>query len=250
MMNLYPNENAARRAVIDACLQMNVLGINQGKSGNVSVRWSRGGQDGYLITPTGLPYAETSSDDIVWLAIDADPSQRPVSPLKQVFPQALVPAVDTPQREPSSEWRMHSVVYQYKPAADAGAVVHTHSVSATALACLPSVQAAGIPAFHYMVAVAGGNNIPCAPYKTFGSSELADAAALALSERRACLLANHGVLVFHRTLAAALALAQEVETLARMYAQALQLGAPVLLPDEEMSRVIEKFRTYGQPAVP
>lgn len=247
-MNAYPNESAARRAVVDACLQMNVLGINQGKSGNVSVRWSRGGQDGYLITPTGLPYDETGIDDIVWLAIDADPSERPASPLKQVFAQALVPPVDKPRREPSSEWRMHAVLYQHKSSAEAGAVVHTHSVCATALACLPSVQASGIPAFHYMVAVAGGNHIPCAPYETFGSVALAKAAANALARHRACLLSNHGVLAFHRTLAAALALAQEVETLARMYAQAVQLGAPVLLPDDEMARVIEKFRTYGQPA--
>lgn len=246
-MDTYPNENAARQAVIDACLQMNALGINQGKSGNVSVRWSRGGKDGYLITPTGLPYDETGIDDIVWLALDTDPSQRPVSPLMQVFPQALVPSVDKPKREPSSEWRMHAVVYQHKSATDAGAVVHTHSVAATALSCLPFVQAAGMPAFHYMVAVAGGNHIPCAPYKTFGSVELASAAISALARRRACLLANHGVLAFHRTLASALALAHEIETLSRMYAQALQLGTPVILPDDEMAQVIEKFRTYGQP---
>lgn len=245
--NRYPTENAARRAVIDACLKMNALGINQAKSGNISVRWQRGAKDGYLVTPTGLPYEETTEDDIVWLALDEDPEHPPPNPVLAVFPQAQVPRVDRPGRLPSSEWRMHAMIYREHAAQTAGAVVHTHSPYATSLACLPKIQSEGMPAFHYMIAVAGGNDIRCAAYETFGTEALSQAAARALAGRFACLLGNHGVLAYQKSLASALTLAHEVETLARMYWQAMQLGQPVILPDDEMSRVLAKFKTYGQP---
>lgn len=238
-------ENEARRALIDTCRQMNALGINQGKSGNASLRWHRGGADGYLITPSALPYDRMSEDDIVWLALQADPEAPAPGALEQVFPQA--PRVRAgpnlvSRRRPSSEWRMHRMIHRDLPGA--GAVVHVHSTFATSLACLPAIQAGGIPAFHYMVAVAGGDNIRCARYETFGTEALSQAAAQALQQRRACLLANHGQLAYAGDLDGALALAVEVERLCRMYAQALQLGTPTILDGEQMRQVIEKFEQY------
>ena len=144
-------------------------------------------------------------------------------------------------RVPSSEWRIHRDIYRARP--DTAAIVHTHAPFATSLACLNR----GIPAFHYMVAVAGGKDIRCAPYATFGTQALSDHAVAALDGRKACLLANHGMIAIGAALPAALALAVEVETLAEMYWRALQLGEPVVLSDAEMDLVIAKFRTYGQP---
>jgi L-fuculose-phosphate aldolase len=144
-------------------------------------------------------------------------------------------------RRPSSEWRFHCDIYRAR--GDASAIVHTHAPFATSLACLRR----GIPAFHYMVAVAGGDDIRCAPYATFGTQALSDHAVAALEGRRACLLANHGMIAIGASLATALALAVEVETLAEMYWRAQQLGEPVLLSTAEMEVVVAKFRTYGQP---
>jgi len=141
---------------------------------------------------------------------------------------------------PSSEWRFHRDIYAAR--ADAQAIVHTHAPFATTLACMHR----GIPPFHYMVAVAGGKDIRCAPYATFGTQELSDHAVAALAGRRACLLANHGMIAIGASLDGALALAVEVETLAEMYWRALQIGEPSPLPDAEMDVVLEKFRTYGQ----
>ncbi len=213
-------EYALRNAVIATALAMNAADINRGKSGNISVRWKSRDFDGFLVTPTGLPYAETTPNDIVKVGLDG----------------AVIGA-----RLPSSEWRFHRDIYRQRT--DATAIVHTHSPRATALACLRLP----IPAFHYMVAVAGGNDIRCAPYATFGTQALSDHALAALDGRRACLLANHGVIALGATLGHALALAIEVENLAEMYAHALQLGTPVVLDDDEMRIVLEKFATYGQP---
>lgn len=216
-------ERTLREAVIATARQMNALGINRGKSGNVSVRWQREGSDGeagFLITPTGLPYDETTPTDIVAMGADGEAHGA---------------------RLPSSEWRFHRDIYRARP--DVGAIVHAHAPFATTLACLER----GIPAFHYMVAVAGGRDIRCAPYATFGTQQLSDHAVAALAGRNACLLANHGMIAVSATLAKALALAVEVETLAEMYWRALQIGDPILLPDAEMDAVLEKFRTYGQP---
>lgn len=144
------------------------------------------------------------------------------------------------QHNPSSEWRFHRDIYRNRP--DIGAVVHTHSQCATALASTGE----GIPAFHYMVAVAGGADIRCAPYATFGSQELSDYAVEALTDRKACLLSNHGVIALGDTLERALSLAGEVENLAALYLAACQFGKPTILNQVEMERVLKKFRTYGR----
>ena len=213
-------ERLLRERVIATALGMNAAGINRARAGNVSARWRADGFDGFLITPTGVAYDRLSPDDIVAVARDGEPRGRLL---------------------PSSEWRFHRDIYAARP--DASAIVHTHAPFCTTLACLGR----GIPAFHYMVAVAGGRDIRCAPYATFGSQELADAAVAALAERRACLLANHGMIAIGADLDRALGLAIEVESLAETYWRVLQVGEPVLLADDEMDRVLAKFATYGQP---
>jgi len=214
------DERVLRSAIIATALAMNAQGINRGKSGNVSARFRNDRFDGFLITPTGIAYAETTPDDIVAMTTDGDARGA---------------------RLPSSEWRFHRDIYRARP--DVDAIVHTHAPFATTLACLHC----GIPAFHYMVAVAGGKDIRCAPYATFGTQALSDHAVAALSGRRACLLANHGMIAVGASLSAALALAVEVETLAEMYWRARQQGEPHVLSDEEMNVVLDKFKTYGQP---
>jgi L-fuculose-phosphate aldolase len=204
-----------RGKIIAACRDMNALGINQGTSGNVSARV----EHGFLITPSGVSYDEMTPEQVV--EMDLEGGHR----------GDLVP---------SSEWRMHRDIYVGCP--EAGAVVHSHATFCTALACLHFE----IPAFHYMVAVAGGTNIRCAGYATFGTQALSDNMLEALKERSACLLANHGMICFAPDLKKALALAVEVETLARQYWHALQAGEPNLLPDEEMTTVLERFKSYGK----
>jgi L-fuculose-phosphate aldolase len=214
------NERELRATIIATARSMNARGINRGTSGNVSARWN-GRFVGFLITPTGMPYDTTTPDDIVTMTMDGEARG---------------------DRLPSSEWRFHRELYRAR--GDLDAIVHLHSPFATTLACMRR----GIPAFHYMVAVAGGRDIRCAPYATFGSPELAIHVVSAMADRRACLLANHGMIAAGTDLATALALAIEVEGLAEMYWRALQLGEPKLLTDTEMDAVLEKFRTYGQPS--
>lgn len=211
----------ARQALIDTALAMNASGINQGMSGNLSLRCG----EGFLITPSGMEYTRCGPGDMV--AMDLDGGW-------------------TGARKPSSEWRFHRDIYTAR--ADAGAVLHAHSPWAASLACTERGQRHGIPAFHYMVALAGGRDIRCAAYHTFGTQALSDAALAALDGRRACLLGNHGLLVLAADLPAALALAVEVENLARGYCQALMVGEPLLLDDAEMDRVLEKFKGYGAKA--
>ena len=210
-----------RRAVIDTAREMNESGINVNKAGNVSVRCARGRHAGVLITPTGLGYGKLQPADLVFLR--------------------LADGKATGGRAPSSEWRFHLDIHRARP--ELAAVVHTHSPSATALAC----HGRGIPPFHYMVAVAGGTDIRCAPYATFGTQELSDRALAALAGRKACLLAHHGVIACESSLPRALALAIEVEQLARIYLAACTLGEPPRLADDEMARVLAKFEHYGQP---
>ena len=219
-------ENEARRDVLHAARSMAGLGINHGKAGNVSMRWHRGAADGLLVTPSALPYEQAGLDDIVWMSI----AQRPAEPVVDGL------------RKPSSEWRFHHDVYAARD--DVRAIVHTHASYCTTLACTPRVQREGIPAFHYMVAAAGGHDIRCAPYATFGTQQLSDHALAALEGRRACLLAHHGMITLGTSLDAALALAVEVESLARTYWQALQLGEPGLLDGAEMARVLARFADY------
>lgn len=211
-------EAGLRQQIVDTTREMECLGINQGTSGNVSARWG----DGLLITPSGVPCPALTCERIVWMPLD-------VSEDDQLFEA----------RRPSSEWRFHRDILRARP--EVNAVVHTHSLAATALA----IQSRGIPAHHYMVAAAGGNSIRCAPYATFGSQALSDHALDALRDRLACLLAHHGVIALGRDLARALWLANEIEVLAKQYLFACQLGEPPLLSDAQMEEVIEKFKGYG-----
>ncbi len=213
--------------VLATARAMNASGINRGSAGNVSARC----KDGFIITPTGMAYDACTAADMVKVmrsGIQADGADGTAS------------AATQSQRTPSSEWRFHPDIYAARP--EAGAVVHTHSPFATALAC----QGQGIPAFHYMVARFGGRDVRCAAYATFGSQALSDAIIAALNGRNACLMAHHGMVVFGRDCDQALALAVELETLCEQYWRVLQLGAPRLLPEAEMSRVLAKFATYGQ----
>lgn len=206
---------ALRQEIIATARRMNACGINQGKSGNLSHRVP----EGFLVTPTGMDYDTLEPADIVPMGFDGSHGGT---------------------RLPSSEWRFHRDILAARP--EVNAVIHTHAMFATTLACL----GVGIPAFHYMVAVAGGDSIRCAPYATFGTEELSRHAVHAMAGRKACLLANHGMIAVGDTLKSALALTIEVETLAAMYWRALQVGEPNILDRGEMTRVIEKFRTYGQ----
>jgi L-fuculose-phosphate aldolase len=205
-----------RTMVVTACRELRRRGLTHGTSGNVSVRY---GARRFFVSPSGMDYEVLTADDVPLVDLDG-----------RWFGRC----------RPSSEWRFHRDILESRP--DVGAIVHTHSPGATALAC----TGRGIPAFHYMVAVAGGRDIRCAPYFTFGTQELSDAALAALKDRKACLLANHGVIATGADLASALALAGEVENLALQYSAALTLGEVRILDDAEMARVIEKFRSYGQ----
>jgi L-fuculose-phosphate aldolase len=216
----HSRERELRDAVVATAQAMNVAGINRGKSGNVSARIRSVGFDGFLVTPTGMPYDTMTADDIVAMTLNGEARGA---------------------RHASSEWRFHSELYRTRD--DLHGIVHAHPPFATTLACLHR----GIPPFHYMIAAAGGRDIRCAPYATFGSPELAALAVAAMADRRACLLANHGMIAAGEDLAAALSLAIEVEGLAEMYWRALQIGEPAILSDAEMATVIEKFHTYGQP---
>ena len=207
-------ERALRRAIVEACLALECAGVNQGTSGNVGARAG----DGLLVTPSGVPYDRMKPDDVVALPLTGTPA---------------------PGTNPSSEWRFHRDILAARP--DLGAVVHVHPIFATAL----SMHNEPIPAVHYMIAMAGGPSIRCAPYATFGTQALSDNALAAMKDRKACLLANHGMIAAERTLAGAVRLAIEVETLARQYFHARLLGEPAVLSDAEIGRVLKKFDSYG-----
>ncbi len=207
------DETALRGQLLATARAMNSLGLNQGAAGNVSVRC----RDGLLITPSALPYNHCTPDDLVWL----DKAGRAEG-----------------GRKPSSEWRMHRDIYDRFP--EAAAILHAHAVHCTALACLER----SIPAFHYMVALAGGDSIRCTPYATFGTQSLSDRAIEALTDRCAALLGHHGMICHAVDLDQVLALAVEVETLARMYLLALQVNEPPLLSEAEMAEVLVRFQAY------
>jgi L-fuculose-phosphate aldolase len=212
-MNAMPNPSELPGLVAECARRSVSLGLNRGTSGNVSAR----SLEGFLITPSGRDMTELAAVDMA-----------PVD-MEGRAPEGL---------KPSSEWRFHRDIYAAFP--EAGAIVHAHSPFAVALACLRR----DIPAFHYMVAMAGGVDIRCARYATFGTQALSDAILEALRDRRACLMANHGLVAWGRDLAGALALAVEVEALCGQYLCCLQAGEPVLLSDAEMAEVLEKFRDY------
>jgi L-fuculose-phosphate aldolase len=203
-----------RQQLIDTAVAMNTNGLNQGDSGNLSARY----EDGFLITPSRMDYTGLSVDDIVWMDFDGNTRGR---------------------RNPSSEWRFHAAIYQHH--AGAGTVLHAHPVSCSTLACLNK----GIPAFHYMVAIAGGKDIRCSDYATFGTRALSESVIRALRERKACLMAHHGLTCFEKDLPGVLALAIEVEHLANVYCRILSIGDAEILSDSEMEAVLEKFSSYG-----
>ena len=207
--------SGAADRVLATARGLNASGINRGSAGNVSQRVG----DGFVITPTGMDYEACVAADMAEVGADGTARGR---------------------RKPSSEWRFHRDIYAARP--EAGAIVHAHAPFATALAC----QRLGVPAFHYMVARFGGDDVRCATYATFGTQELSDAVVAALDGRCACLMAHHGMVAFGRDCGHALALAIELETLCEQYWRVLQLGAPRLLGGEEMALVLAKFASYGQ----
>lgn len=209
------SEKTLRKALVETAKAMSARGLSPGRSGNVSCRLN----DGMLITPSGLAYDELKPADIVNVQADG--------------------SVPRGQRRPSTEWHLHLAIYRART--DRHAVVHTHSLHATVLACARR----NIPAFHYMVAVAGGHDIPLVPYATFGSEELARHVADGLRARDACLMAHHGQVAIGTSLKRALELAFEVEVLAEQYVKVLTLGRPDILAEDEMTRVLEKFKGYG-----
>jgi len=207
---------APRAAIVAACRELSRAGLTHGSSGNVSLR--RNAHE-FFVSPSGLPYETLEPEDVPLVTVDGRWYGR---------------------RRPSTEWRFHRDILRMR--GDVAAIVHTHSEAATALAC----TGRGIPAFHYMVAVAGGIDVRCTPYHPFGSQALSDAALTALDGRKACLLGNHGVIACGADLPAALRLAGEIENLAAQYCAALQVGDPRILDEAAMAIVLEQFRTYGQ----
>ena len=209
------DERDLRTAMLATCRALDARGINQGTAGNLSARFGTG----FLITPSSLAYDRMRPEDIVEMGWDGSYVGR----------------------RPSSEWRFHRDILQAR--GDVDVVLHCHSAFATSVACHHRT----IPAFHYMVGVMGGTTLRCAPYATFGTQELSDAALVALEGRMACLLGQHGQIALGKTLEAALWMAVEVETLARMYLQALAIGEPPVLSDAEMARVIAQMQrmSYG-----
>ncbi len=204
-----------RKQVIEICLAMNEDGINQGTSGNVSVRVP----EGFLITASGVPYKKMKPHHIVSMDLDGGYEGDYL---------------------PSTEWRMHMDIYKARP--EAGAIVHVHSTYATALACLRK----DVPAFHYMIGVTGGSSLRVSDYAEFGTQELSDTMLEAMKDRTACLLANHGQIVFSNNLDKALWLAGEIEATCHQYWAACVAGKPVILPDAKMVSVLKRFKTYGR----
>lgn len=205
-----------RDELVTTARRMSELGLTPGTSGNVSVRTPTG----LLVTPSGIPYPELVPDDVVEIRDDG--------------------TIRAGQRTPSTEWQLHRDLLGARR--DAGAIVHTHSLYCTTIACLRRP----IPAIHYMIALAGTDEIPCAEYATFGTAELAHNVVRALDTGRAALMANHGMVALGDSLPAALKLAAEIETLAAQFWHALQVGAPVILDRDELARVRGKFDAYGQ----
>jgi len=211
-----------RADLVAAVRRLDALGLNRGSTGNASVR-AESDRAAFWITPTGMGADNLSADDLVWM-----------------FDDGRVQGA----WQPSTEWPFHRAIYRAR--ADIAAVVHVHSVNATALACLRR----GLPAFHYMVAIAGGDSVPCTAYHLYGTESLSRAVAEAFRDRNACLMANHGLVAGGATLAHAMKIALEVEALCETYLTALAVGEPALLTREEMVEVIEKFKTYGQASHP
>jgi L-fuculose-phosphate aldolase len=212
------DERELRDSLIAALKRLDERGLNRGSTGNLSHRHG----NGMLITPTGMGADDLAADDLVWLGFDGSLKGR---------------------WKPSSEWHFHQALYQARP--ELQSIVHTHATHATAVSCLRQ----DLPAFHYMVAVAGGDSVRCAPYHLFGTEALSQAVVQAMGGRKACLLATHGMLSAGATLAEAMKITVEIESLCQTWLAACAVGTPVLLGADEMAAVIEKFRGYGQGGV-
>lgn len=210
------NENELRTELVRAAKKIDALGLSHGTSGNLSVRCA----EGFLITPSGFGVDDLTDDDIVLVSLAG---------------------VSEGRWQPSSEWLFHRDIYVRRP--EFGAVVHTHSNAATTLACLRR----DLPPFHYMLAQLGGDSLRCADYATFGTQALSDNALIAMTDRRACLLANHGMIAAGKNLAQATGNAVEVENLCELYLRALAVGEPVLLTPAEFSDAQRRFVGYGKP---
>jgi L-fuculose-phosphate aldolase len=209
-------ESTISASLVDISLRLVSSGLNKGTSGNVSVRY----EDGFLVTPSGVKPDDMMASMMVNMQFEGSHEQG---------------------KKPSSEWRFHRDILQNRP--EINAVIHTHSMFATTMACLHQ----DIPPFHYMIAVTGGDSIRCAPYALFGSQALSDGAIVALKDRKACLLANHGMIAMGADLDEALAVAVEVENLCEQYWRLLQINAtPPLLSEAEMQEVFTQFKGYGQ----
>ncbi|MEO1265550.1 MAG: class II aldolase/adducin family protein [Pseudomonadota bacterium] len=217
-MPIPANERKQRQAVIDGCLAMNAAGLNQGNSGNISVRLG----DAMLITPSAIPYEEMKPAMLARMPLDGEAG-----------------AWEGPKK-PSSEWRFHLDILKARP--DANAVVHLHAPYCTTLA----VARKPIPACHYMVAAFGGHDVRCAGYARFGTEALSKLALEALEDRTACLLANHGMIAIGASLDEALWRAVELETIARQYHQALLIGGPKLLTRKQIDETLAAFANYGR----
>ena len=211
------NELAIRKSIIEQCLFMNSSGLNQGTSGNISVRY----ENRMLITPTSIPYTEMTPDMIAAMPLDRDYGSW-----------------DGPKK-PSSEWRFHLDLMKAKP--EQNSIVHTHATYSTILA----IARKPIPACHYMVAAFGGNDVKVSGYARYGTKELSDHVVRAMEGRTACLMANHGMLAMGETLDKAMWRAVELETLAKQYYHALLIGGPVILSDAEIAETLKSFATYG-----
>jgi L-fuculose-phosphate aldolase len=203
-----------RTEIIKYAKMLNTRNLSALRSGNISVRYS----NGFLITPSGAKYSSLKKKDIVFVSLKGDFDQK--------------------KGIPSSEWKFHQDIYLNKKSAKA--IVHAHSNYATAI----SAHRKSIPAFHYMVAMAGGNDIKCAKYATYGTRELSENILKALRNRFACLIGNHGQIVFSEDLSKAFELAEEVENLSSQYINALKIGKPKILSSQEMSKVLSKAKNY------
>lgn len=212
---LYQGHTSKQAQVINISRSLEGSGLNKGTSGNVSLRSG----ETFFITPSGVEPSQMKTGDIVQMSMSGD---------------VLSPG------KPSSEWRFHRDIYASRP--ETKAVVHVHSLAAAAFSTLRR----DLPPFHYMIAVAGGDNIRCAPYALFGTQLLSDLVISALDDRKACLLANHGMIAVGRDIEEAMAIAVEVESLCAQFMLASQVGEPLMLGPEQMAEVIEKFKTYGR----
>ena len=218
MINLKQKEE-----VIKYAIKLNSTDLSPLRSGNISIRSTQDQVEGFLITPSGKKYETLKPEDIIFLSLDEDKN------FLKWFNQG---------KNPSSDWKFHQDIYQNQP--EAKAIVHAHSSYATAV----SSHGKAIPAFHYMIALAGGDDIKCAEYATFGTRELSQNIIKALDKRKACLMSNHGQVAFGVNLSQAFELAQEVENICQQYIIALKLGKPKILSTAEMQKILEKVKNY------